>query len=305
MLLIGAPLSALPILPAYLLWTFGTALLFALSLRLLTLPWWACLLVALSPAGLMNIALGQNGALTAALLIGGLSIAPKRPILAGILFGLLTMKPQIGILIPICLLASRNYRAIASAVVTTGALFIVTGLIFGFESWLLFWSQTRPLMTSILEAPYPQDYQGNAVSFFVMARWLGLGVVSSYGFQAFFSLAAILTAIWLWSRRAGIDTHLRVCATAILTTVASPYGYTYDTLAVSAAVALLFLKYRKPHVIVLAIGWIYAPLNQSIPISIGVLFPTLILLSMLPLMRRSAAADRQADGAPQAPVTAS
>jgi hypothetical protein len=280
-LMLGLPLGTLPILPAYIIWTACTALLFLLSLRLLILPWWACLAVATSPAALVNVALGQNGALTAALLVTGLSLSQKRPILAGILFGLLTVKPQIGILVPVCLLASRNYRAIASATATTLLLFLATGFVFGFESWRLFWSETRPLMTSILEAPYPQDYQGNAVSFFVMARWMGLNVAASYIFQGVFSALAMLATAWLWSRNDRMDPALRTCATALLTTAASPYGYTYDALVISAACALLFLSHRRPSVIILAIGWIYAPLNQSIPISVGVLVPTLILLCLL------------------------
>ena len=81
---------------------------------------------------MINAFFGQNGAFTAALLVGGLLAAPKRPILAGVLFGLLTVKPQLGILIPFCLLASRNWRAFASAAVTTVTLVLLTGLAFGF-----------------------------------------------------------------------------------------------------------------------------------------------------------------------------
>lgn len=280
-LLLGYPLSQLPILPAYLLWTAGTGLLFLLSLRLLQLPWLACVVVALSPAALVNVALGQNGALTAGLLIAGLSLSSKRPILAGAIFGVLTIKPQIGILVPFCLIASRNDRCFLAAAATAAALFTITGLLFGFDPWMLFWSETRPLMTAILEAPYPQDYQGNAVSVFIMGRWLGLKVGASYLFQLFFSVLAVSAAIWLWSRDDLMDPALRVCTTALLTTIATPYGYTYDTLAVSATVVLLFLKYRWPNMALLAIGWVYAPLNQSIPFSVGILVPGALALALL------------------------
>ena len=72
--------------------------------------------VLASPAVFINAMFGQNGALTAALLIGGL-LMPRRSglILAGILFGLLTIKPHLGILVPFCLIASRNWRACLSA----------------------------------------------------------------------------------------------------------------------------------------------------------------------------------------------
>ena len=62
------------------------------SKRVGTIVW---LLLALAfPAVLVNIGHGQNGFLTAALLGGAWSMLDRRPIVAGILFGLLAYKPQ-------------------------------------------------------------------------------------------------------------------------------------------------------------------------------------------------------------------
>src|SRR3546814_15628180 len=58
------------------------------------------LALLLAPASYINISGGQNGFLTGALLIGGLRLLGPKPILAGICFGLLTVKPQLGILLP-------------------------------------------------------------------------------------------------------------------------------------------------------------------------------------------------------------
>lgn len=54
---------------------------------------WLLLAVAF-PAVLINIRHGQNGFLTAALLGGALAVLERRPLLAGILFGLLAYKPR-------------------------------------------------------------------------------------------------------------------------------------------------------------------------------------------------------------------
>ncbi len=286
-LLLGYPLSQMPILPAYVVWTVGTSLMFLFSLRLLHLPWGACIVVALSPAAMMNIALGQNGALTAALLIAGLSLTKTKPVLAGILFGLLTIKPQIGILVPFCLVASGNYRAIAAAGAVAIVMVILSGTFFGFAAWNLFWLETRPLMTAILEAPYPQDYHGNAISFFITARWLGFDVLGSYLFQSIFSSLAILAAIWLWLPRRQIDHDMRVCATALLSATATPYGYTYDVLPLGAAIAILFLRQQGPNVLLLAAAWIFPPVNQTIPISIGIVFPTAIAIALFVQIKRA------------------
>jgi alpha-1,2-mannosyltransferase len=79
-------------------------------------------IAAAFPAVFVNIGHGQNGFLTAALLGGALQLLDRRPWLAGMLIGLLTYKPQFGVLIPIALLAGGRWRSIGAAVATVAAL---------------------------------------------------------------------------------------------------------------------------------------------------------------------------------------
>jgi hypothetical protein len=133
MLIFGAPLALLPIFSAYLVWTFGTIFCLWLAVRPLKLGKVAEAAIVLCPAVFINAVFGQNGALTTALLIGGLAAAPKRPVLAGLLFGLLTVKPHLGILVPFCLMASGNWRAILAAALSSAALFCLTSILLGSE----------------------------------------------------------------------------------------------------------------------------------------------------------------------------
>ena len=74
------------------------------------------LLLALAfPAVFVNIGHGHNGFLTAALIGAGLLMLDRRPILAGILFGLMAYKPQFGVLIPLVLAATGRWRAFLAA----------------------------------------------------------------------------------------------------------------------------------------------------------------------------------------------
>jgi uncharacterized membrane protein len=77
------------------------------------------LMLAVAPAAVVNLVGGQNGFFTAVLLIGGLSLLDRRPIVSGILFGLLMIKPQLGLLLPLMLALTARWRCIASAAVTT------------------------------------------------------------------------------------------------------------------------------------------------------------------------------------------
>ncbi|MCB1448041.1 MAG: DUF2029 domain-containing protein [Rhizobiaceae bacterium] len=276
MLLIGLVPALLPIFWAYLVWTAGTIAAFRLSLRLLPLPAGIGWAVALSPAVVTSAIFGQNGALTAALLVSSLALSRRNPLLSGILAGLLTVKPHLGILLPFAFMASGNWRAFLSAALTAGLMVVVTGSVFGFEVWQLFYDRTRPLMSAIMEAPYPQLYHANALTFFILGRSLGLSVNGSYLFQAVFTLASILAVVWMWRRASEVRFADRVVLTALLTICATPYGYTYDAAPYSLAVAWFFVRARSPNRYVFCLLWIY-PYLAHLPnfngIGAGILVP--------------------------------
>ncbi len=72
------------------------------------------LLLAIAfPMVFTNTLVGQNGFLTAALIGGTLYLMPVRPVLAGICLGLLSYKPQYGLLFPIVLIAAAQWRVFA------------------------------------------------------------------------------------------------------------------------------------------------------------------------------------------------
>ena len=71
--------------------------------------------VAVAPAVAVNLFIGQNGFFFAALLICGLINLDRRPLLAGLCFGLLTIKPQLGLLLPVMLVLTQRWRVIAAA----------------------------------------------------------------------------------------------------------------------------------------------------------------------------------------------
>src|SRR5580700_8145034 len=129
------PFGLLGFLPAYALWCIiGLALYVRASLAggVDRRQW---IFLAVAPAVAVNVFLGQNGFLTAALLIGGLANLDRRPIVAGILFGILTIKPQFGLLLPVMLVMTGRWRVIAAAVITTAALVALTAVWFGTDIW--------------------------------------------------------------------------------------------------------------------------------------------------------------------------
>ncbi|HEY2132320.1 MAG TPA: glycosyltransferase family 87 protein [Acetobacteraceae bacterium] len=95
----------------------------------------------LCPAAAVTATQGQNALLTAALLIGGFRLLPGRPILAGALLGLLTIKPQFWLLAPVALIAARHWRALGAAVATSLLLAGASAAVFGLDVWCI-WIET-------------------------------------------------------------------------------------------------------------------------------------------------------------------
>lgn len=264
-LLIGAPLATLPQMTAYLIWTFGTLAAFFAALRLFKLPKLAAAFLMVSPALIWNMFFGQNGALTAALLLGGLMLCSKRPWIAGVLFGLLTIKPHLGILIPFILLAGGNWRCIVAAAVTGISMFLLSGVLFGFDLWHGFVTYTQPLMSEIMHASWGQSFQGNAATWFAFARSMGANLGLAYAVQGAVTLFCIGYAFTLWRRESEYDRNLLVSQTVILAFLAAPYGYTYDMPAIAVTMAVLFL--RRPvflYALPLAVLWRWPMMNHQV-----------------------------------------
>ena len=146
-----ASFYAYPYPPSFLLvlwplgWLPGWAMCAALILITLPLYLWAtvgrnwrspAVLFALAaPTTTIGIVCGQSSFLAAALLAGGLRLAAGNPIVGGMLLGLLTYKPQLGLLVPVALVSARLWRTLAAAALTACGLVIVTTLLFGGAIW--------------------------------------------------------------------------------------------------------------------------------------------------------------------------
>src|SRR6185436_11492446 len=116
---LAALLALMPYALALFMWQGATLGLYLCAMREVAGRDWLPLLLALAfPAVFINLGHGHNGFLTAALMTGALLSLDRRPIIAGILFGLLAYKPQFGLLIPFVLAASSRWRTFAAAAAT-------------------------------------------------------------------------------------------------------------------------------------------------------------------------------------------
>jgi len=199
----------------------------------MTVDW---LLLALAfPAVLINVGHGHNGFLTAALLGGGLIILDRRPLAAGILFGLMAYKPQFGLMIPIALAAGGYWRTFAAAAATAVLLTLLTTLVFGVQVWHAFFVGAEFTRTVVLE-------QGDTgwhkiQSIFSWARMWGAPIPLAYAIQGTATLVLAMATAWLWHGKAPYPLKAAgLCLAAIL---ATPYTLDYDMMVLAPAIAFL------------------------------------------------------------------
>ena len=142
------------------------------------------LLSLATPALFVSAVGGQNGALTAALLCGGLVLLDRQPVVAGLLFGCLVYKPHLAAILPFALIAGRRWLTFATTGTTAVALLAASVALFGTQCWLDYLHNL-----GILRAVALEDGTGvwhRAMSMFVFARRLGTDVQTAYAVQAVF-----------------------------------------------------------------------------------------------------------------------
>jgi hypothetical protein len=195
--------------------------------------WW--LLALAFPAVFVNIGHGHNGFLTAALIGLALVHLPMRPILAGVLFGLLAYKPQFGLLIPLVLVAGGYWRAFAAAAATVIALAAITTLVFGIDIWTAFLASTEFTRTVVLERGDTGWHKIQSV--FSWARMWGGTIPLAYAVQGMTTLLVATALGWLWRSEANFS--LKAAALVIGTILATPYSLDYDFVILAPAIAFL------------------------------------------------------------------
>ena len=187
--LIVYPLALLPYLQSLAVWlALGLAGYLTALWRIFPKP--LTLWVGLAfPAVFWTVTHGQTSFLTTSLFCWGLLQLPRRPVLAGILFGVLIFKPHLGLLLPVALVAGGHWRAVVAAALTAIPSAVASVVLFGTGVWADFLastSATRSMLESGLD--FGQYYKMQSV--FAAARLLGSPMLVAYSLQALVALGA-------------------------------------------------------------------------------------------------------------------
>ena len=270
LLLVLPALAALPYLVALPLWLIATFVPFAAVVR------WAAphpvtlwLTLAL-PAAYLNVLHGQAGFLAAALFGGALLLLDRRPILAGVLFGLMTFKPLLGLLVPIALIAGGRWRAVGAAAAATAMIALACVAAFGID-----------IMSAFMAGASAEQAQADAGTLalarmhtvFAGARLLHIGVAGAYALQAAVSLAVAVAVARTWRR--STDPGLRNALLTAGAVLAAPYGFEYNLVLLALPIAWLAWHgvqhgFRPGEKVALLMAWLMPFATPGIAAGLGV-----------------------------------
>ena len=138
-------------------------------------------------------------------------------------FGLLTVKPHLGLLLPVALLCGGHWRCMASAVATALVLAGLSLLAFGWAPWPAFVAQAARAEALIDSGAVPWSLMPTVLP---ALRLAGLSERIADGGQLLAGLIALACVVWAW-RRPG-SPGLKAAVLCLATFLALPFAYAYD-----------------------------------------------------------------------------
>jgi hypothetical protein len=235
-LILCAAFAQLPYLIAFLLFISATLFFYvAVACRILGERSVTVFVLLLSfPMVFWTMGLGQNAFLTAGLFGLATLLLDRRPIVAGLLFGMLCYKPHFGLLVPVALAAGGYWRSFAAAALSAAALVLASIMLFGWETWHAF---------LVIAGASHAVYESGRILFtgfanpFGAVRLIGGPVALAYAVQGVASLAAAALVFVAWRCRLSLPVRAAVLASATL--IAAPVAIFYDLMLGTIAVCWL------------------------------------------------------------------
>ncbi|MCP3385673.1 DUF2029 domain-containing protein [Bradyrhizobium sp. CCGUVB4N] len=239
------------------------------------------------PATFINILVGQNGFLTASLIGGMLYLLPTRPVLAGICLGLLSYKPQYGLLFPLVLIAAAEWTVLFTAAIVTVTIAGASWFAFGTESWQAFFHWIPMFSQAFLTEGRAPWFKMQSI--FAFVRYVGGTEQLGWIFQWVLTAAVAVVLVVMWRSR--VPYALKAAMLAAATLLTTPYLFMYDLVVLGIAVAFLIragLEEGFARHEVMALALVFALLATFLFLGQPVGFPAILIVFALILGRCAA-----------------
>ncbi|NEU97301.1 glycosyltransferase family 87 protein [Bradyrhizobium uaiense] len=240
MLILCLPLALAPYFVSFFVFIGVTASSFAVVIwRILRTPWALVAILAYAPVYLNAVA-GQNAFLTVSILGCGLGIMNRRPRLAGVILGLMVIKPHLALAVPIALIVTGRWRTLIWAGISSTSLVVLSGLLFGLDTWLKFLDVSHSA---------GQALENGEVGFsllqsvFAAARMLGAGAGTAYVIHGLAALGMVCVLIWMLRQKISAAAERSIIVLACL--LVTPFSLFYDMLILALPLAWMLREWLK------------------------------------------------------------
>jgi hypothetical protein len=231
-------------------------------------------LAAAFPVAFANAAIGQNAFLTAGLFMAGMALLDTSPFAAGAVLGCLVVKPQLAILLPVALVAGRQWRAVAGAAASSMAILLVGLGLFG-PATTAAWLNEAPLIVKVTGEGLMG--WGKLASVYAAARQMAVPAGPAIAIHLIVAAAAAALVWRMWSSPAGPGAKVSMLAAGSM--LMSPYVFYYDALILVPSFLYLARSGERPGVLfalwcipLLLIAQIgggdFANLNALVPVAL-------------------------------------
>jgi alpha-1,2-mannosyltransferase len=236
----------------------------------------------LCPATSITLVTGQNSFLSGALLFGGFSALDRYPVVAGAMLGALSFKPSLALMVPVALIAARQWRALAAAGATALVLAVASLAVLGIEPW-----REWLLMMVSPSADYRHWLDAGrswGLSLYTCATLLGASAGAANLVQMAATVSAAAVVFWTFRQPLPADRRLALLLAAAI--FAAPHVSTYDTILLALAAGLLFRRALVtplpfPLAAVILAAWLLPLINPPRATPLGLATPLIVALMMV------------------------
>lgn len=243
-ILVAIPLAYLPYLSSFVAWILVTAIPFIAAMRAILSRRDAIPFSLAAPPVFFNLAYGQSGFLSGGLIGLGLTQLSLRPLFAGLCIGLASVKPHLGILIPVALAAGGHWRTFAAATATVLAMIVASIAILGADPWFGFIGS----MWFHLEGFSAGAYTWSAMTSVVSTAYLaGASIEQAFTLQYISAslIATTVAVVWYRGRQWPETQGLQSALVCLATPLVIPMVYLYDLVIIIPGLAWLWLDMEK------------------------------------------------------------
>jgi hypothetical protein len=195
------------------------------------------------------------------------------------LLGILTFKPQLWLLVPVALIAARQWRPFTSAIGSALLFILVSLLVFGNEAWRD-WLDLMIRPNAVYEN-WVEVGRLNGQSVYTNTVLLGASKAVANFAQGVAFLLAACCVFWTFRRPIALDLQLAVLLAA--TMLAAPHIIGYDAVMLAMAATLLFCRASGEHLrlgeaMIIVLAWLSPLVNPPSVFWIGLFTPLVVAL---------------------------